>query len=33
MPSLPEFPDDALRDVIAYIRSEQQKQGFEPYPP
>ena len=20
-------------DVIAYIRSEQQKQGFEPYPP
>lgn len=33
MPSLPEFPDDALTDVIAYIRSEQQKQGFEPYPP
>jgi mono/diheme cytochrome c family protein len=33
MPSLPEFPDDAIRDVIAYIRSEQQKQGFEPYPP
>jgi mono/diheme cytochrome c family protein len=33
MPSLPAFPDDAIRDVIAYIRSEQQKQGFEPYPP
>lgn len=33
MPSLPEFPDDAITDVIAYIRSEQQKQGFEPYPP
>ena len=33
MPSLPEFPDDALTDVIAYIRSEQEKQGFEPYPP
>ena len=33
MPSLPEMPDDAIEAIIAYIRSEQQKQGFEPYPP
>jgi mono/diheme cytochrome c family protein len=33
MPSLPELPDKYVTAIIAYIRSEQQKQGFEPYPP
>jgi mono/diheme cytochrome c family protein len=33
MPALPDMPDDYVDAVIAYIRSEQVKQGFEPYPP
>jgi cytochrome c len=33
MPAVPGVKGDDLDDVIAYIRSEQQKQGFEPYPP
>lgn len=33
MPTVPGVKGDDLEAVIAYIRSEQQKQGFEPYPP
>jgi mono/diheme cytochrome c family protein len=33
MPAIPGVKGDDLDAVIAYIRSEQQKQGFEPYPP
>jgi mono/diheme cytochrome c family protein len=33
MPAVPGISDADVENVIAYIRSEQQKQGFEPYPP
>ena len=33
MPAVPGVKGADLEAVIAYIRSEQEKQGFEPYPP
>jgi len=33
MPAVGGLSDDDVENVIAYIRSEQQKHGFEPYPP
>jgi mono/diheme cytochrome c family protein len=33
MPAVPGVTGADLESVIAYIRSEQVKQGFEPYPP
>lgn len=33
MPPVPGLDDDEIDAIIAYIRSQQEAEGFEPYPP
>lgn len=33
MPPIPGLSDDDIDAIIAYVRTEQEQQGFEPYPP
>ena len=33
MPAVPGLDDDQITAIIAYIRSIQEREGFEPYPP
>jgi mono/diheme cytochrome c family protein len=33
MPPVPGLDDDDLTAIVAYVRSVQEREGFEPYPP
>lgn len=33
MPPIPDLDTDAIAAITAYVRSVQQREGFEPYPP
>jgi mono/diheme cytochrome c family protein len=33
MPPVPGLDDDEIDAITAYVRSQQEAEGFEPYPP